>query len=342
MNTQKNNTLELLKLFAAYMVVFIHVSFYGEPGVAVDALARFSVPFFFLVSGYYSYQITCDKIKKRIKNIFSLLMFSAICYNVFETIKLLKYSTEGPMVLFDKYTHLSTYVNLLVFNVPVSSGHLWYLLAILYVYVIFYFVTKLNIKEKVIFLISLPLLLLHVLLGEGLSIFKIVLPIEFVRNFALMGIPFFALGLLVKKYEYKFRNVPNYMIFVFVVIGALESIISRFFFGSNELYIGSLFILVAVVCVFIKCADAKHPSFLIALEGCSTYIYIFHIMISTIICIIYGMFGIDIYSSVILQNLQPIIVCIASTIFSYFFIKIFNFIKTFVKPFIFRSEKICL
>ena len=60
-NTQKNNTLELLKLFASYMVVFIHVLFYGNLGDAVDALARFAVPFFFLVSGYYSYQITCKK-----------------------------------------------------------------------------------------------------------------------------------------------------------------------------------------------------------------------------------------------------------------------------------------
>ncbi len=65
MKTQKNNTLEILKLLASYMVVFIHVSFYGKLGVAIDALARFAVPFFFLVSGYCSYQITTEKIKKK-------------------------------------------------------------------------------------------------------------------------------------------------------------------------------------------------------------------------------------------------------------------------------------
>ena len=65
-NTQKNNTLELLKLFASYMVVFIHVFFHGNAGIAVDALARFAVPFFFLVSGYYSYQVSCEKIKNNV------------------------------------------------------------------------------------------------------------------------------------------------------------------------------------------------------------------------------------------------------------------------------------
>jgi hypothetical protein len=126
----------------------------------------------------------------------------------------------------------------------------------------------------------------------------------------------------VKKYECKFKNVPNYMIFVFIIIGALETVISRSFLGENELYIGSLLILVAVVCIFIKGADVKYPSFLTALEGCSTYIYIFHIMISNAILIIYGFIGIDIYSSVTLENLHPVMVCIAATVFSYLIIKI--------------------
>ena len=54
MIAQKNHTLELLKLFASYMVVFIHVSFTGKFGTMVDALARFAVPFFFWNTPYGS------------------------------------------------------------------------------------------------------------------------------------------------------------------------------------------------------------------------------------------------------------------------------------------------
>ena len=304
------------------MVVFIHVLFHGKMGAIIEALARFAVPFFFLVSGYYSYQITCKKIKKRIINILTLLVFSSVCYTIFEIIKLLKYNMDGLIALFNKYADLSTYVHLLVFNVPIVSGHLWYLFAALYVYVIFYLVTKFHIKEKVLFILAPILLLLHLLLGEGLSIFGIALPIHFVRNFALMGIPFFVLGLFVKKHEHKFRNIPPYMILVFVVLGAFESIVSRCFLGENELHIGSLFVLAAIVCVFIKYADVKYPAFLTALEGCSTYIYIFHIMIATVLYIMYGVLGIDIYSSIILENLHPIVVCVSSTIFAYIFVRI--------------------
>ena len=47
MNKQKNGTLELIKLFASYMVVFIHVIFSAKIGTIMGTLARFAVPFSF-------------------------------------------------------------------------------------------------------------------------------------------------------------------------------------------------------------------------------------------------------------------------------------------------------
>ena len=327
MNVQKNSTLELFKLYTSYMVLFAHVPFYGEISVVMDALTRYAIPFFFLISGFYSYQITCEKIKKRIKNILTLLITAIICYNIFEIATLLCWHTDDLGAFFNKYTDFGTYINLVIFNAPVNFGHLWYLLAIFYVYVIFYFVTKFHVKDKIIFTIALSLVFLHLILGEGLSVLGIKLPIMYVRNFALMGIPFFASGMFVKKYQHKFQAIPVYVILASVIIGGFGSLISRYFLGENEFHIGSLFILFAIVCTFIKYKDVKYPSFLTALEGCSTYIYIFHILISSAIYIAYSILGINIYSSVFTENLHPIIVCISSTIFSYFLIKILKIFK---------------
>ncbi len=328
MNVQKNSTLELLKLFASYMVVFIHVKFYGRLGPIMETCARFAVPFFFLVSGFHSYEITCDKIKKRIRNILTLLIFSVVCCTAFKVSTLL---SKGNMA--DVTSYLSNYLDLvvlaklLVFNITISSGHLWYLFAVLYVYVIFFFITKLRISDKIIFIMSFCLLFLHILLGEGLSIFGIVFPKSIVRNFLVMGVPFFGLGLLAKKYEHKFHSIPNYVIFACIIIGIIESILSRYFFGINELYIGSLFILFAVVCVFVKYSDIQCPSFLIALEGCSTYIYIFHIIIAAVMNRMYALFGIDKDSSIFFENTHPILVCIGSTILAYFIVRICKKVK---------------
>ena len=319
MNSQKNNTLELLKLFSSYMVIFIHISFYGGLDVVVDTLARFAVPFFFLISGFYSYKITSEKIKKGIRNVFTLLILATVCYTIYNILPLLlKGNINGAVFYFNKYIDINFLIKLFIFNVSGSSGHLWYLFALIYVYAIFYFVTVRRLNEKVIFITSFLLLFLQILSGEFLSVLGIVTPIPIVRNFALIGIPFFGLGLLAKKHENKLCSIPNYVIVISVIIGSFVSILSRYLFGKNELYIGSLFVVFALVCVFIKYSTVQYSSFFKELEGCSTYIYIFHMMIADIINKMYhALLGINLNSSVILTNMHPILVCIATTVFAY-------------------------
>ena len=323
MSKQQNDTLELLKLFASYMVVFIHVIFSGKIGTAVETLARFAVPFFFLISGFYSYQIPPQKIKKRIKKILTLIIFATVSYTLFNMLLLLSNNKlEGVVAYFRQYTDLFTLIKLFVFNVPICSEYLWYLYAIFYVYAIYYFATIFHVKEKTIFTVSFSILILHVLAGELLSAFGILLPGLIVRNFATIGIPFFVLGLFAKKHQHKFLAIPNYVILLSIIIGILESFFSRYFFEKKEIYIGSLCILFAFMCVFMKYSTIRYPKFLIALEGCSTYIYIFHDMISKTIRALYTAVGIDMKSSIVLTNLHPIIVCISATVFAYMLIKI--------------------
>lgn len=61
----RNYTLDLLKLFSAFMIVLIHVPFYGEFGTAIKAVARFAVPVFFMTSGYFCYKNDTKKSQKR-------------------------------------------------------------------------------------------------------------------------------------------------------------------------------------------------------------------------------------------------------------------------------------
>lgn len=69
-NRQELEMLNIVKLVASYMVVFIHVSFPGQFGIDIVYLARFAVPFFFIVSGYFSYNsFNLKNIKKIDKKI---------------------------------------------------------------------------------------------------------------------------------------------------------------------------------------------------------------------------------------------------------------------------------
>lgn len=325
-------TLELIKLFASYMVVFIHVPFYSISGNIINALARFAVPFFFLISGFFSFNIPLEKIKERTKRIVTITVFSSILYFLFKIAVLLYYGDISNVVsYFIGFLNLENLIKLFVFNYPFSSGHIWYLLALIYVYIIFYFITKFNINEKLISVIAFILLFAHILLGELFSFFGIILPILFVRNFALMGFPFFAIGLLARKHKDKLQNVPTPILFTAIIIGCIESVVSNLFYGERELYIGSLFILFALVVFFIKYSDVKYPKIFYALMGCSTYIYIFHILLSNVIYTVYSMCNIDINSVALLKYMHPIVVCIASTVLSLFIVKANVLLKKLVK-----------
>lgn len=53
---QYNYCLDFIKGIACICVVFMHCEFPGIMGIAVQAISRFCVPLFFMVSGYFCYQ----------------------------------------------------------------------------------------------------------------------------------------------------------------------------------------------------------------------------------------------------------------------------------------------
>ena len=289
--------------------------FYGKIGILFDALARFAVPLFFMVSGFYSYEITEKQVKRRIVHIFRLLLFAVATYTLWNMLRyLIAVDIHGMIQYFLSYLSIKSLLKLVLLNIPLCAVHLWYLYAILYVYVCYLIELVFKINKKIVFVISFLLLILHVLLGEGLAICKINVPISIVRNFALMGIPFFGLGLLVNKYRHKLCNVSNRMVIISLIIGIVETVLSRYFFGKNELYIGSLFVLFSLIVIFVKYPHMTLPPILISIASCSTYIYIFHPMISMVVKEIYSICSINYHSSVFLQMLHPIIVCILSSL----------------------------
>lgn len=51
----KNRCLNFFKGLGCIFVIFIHFPFPGEIGRIISGLARFAVPLFFMISGYYAY-----------------------------------------------------------------------------------------------------------------------------------------------------------------------------------------------------------------------------------------------------------------------------------------------
>ena len=143
-----NRAIEYIKLIAACFVVFIHIRFPGMFGRIMDGIARFAVPFFFAVSGYFSYQIGSQAIKKRIAKIIKLILIATLLYvffDIFMQISQLKGTVS--QYLLSKF-NLKNIAKWLFMNLHPIRGHLWYLSAILTCYAMFWIYIKLNKKNE--------------------------------------------------------------------------------------------------------------------------------------------------------------------------------------------------
>lgn len=75
----ENTTLHAVKALACFSIVSLHFLMPGEFGVFYQIVARFAVPFFMMLSGYYSFNISREKVKYRLKQML-LLTSLVFCF----------------------------------------------------------------------------------------------------------------------------------------------------------------------------------------------------------------------------------------------------------------------
>jgi peptidoglycan/LPS O-acetylase OafA/YrhL len=244
----KNNTLNFIKTIACAMVVFIHIKFPYEYGYYVTTLARFGVPFFFMISGYFSFKNVdnSEYIIRQIKKILKISFLSFGFYLLFDIFINLENFIFHLSLLFN-FNNIKLF---LFYNVLPCGMHLWYLFSLIYVYIIYYYFNcKLN-KINILHYFT-PVLILLCVLFEYLSYFDIFSIDTFkIRNYLFVGLPFFMLGNFIHKHENSFFVKSNNNLF-FIIIGIVGLIISLFesyLTDYLDIYVGTVLF---VFCLFI-------------------------------------------------------------------------------------------
>ncbi|MBQ8525978.1 MAG: acyltransferase [Clostridia bacterium] len=310
----RNVSLDLLKVFASYMVVFIHIKFAGVAGAVVTSFARFAVPLFFMVSGYFSYNNDFNRIKKKAFHIFKIFACSISLYILCYILVLGWESAISENITY--YFDWKKFILLIGFHSMNTTDHLWFLLALIYCYIMYGFLCVNKIKHRWCYIASIPLLCIHILMGEFLSVFGISVQTCLVRNFLFMGFPFFMFGIYVRENE---KNIlkffSNRKIALFVLSGALESAISVLVLGYNEIHLGTLLIAPALFVLALKMKDIQYNKFFVLLCRCSTYIYVIHILIYRIIDKLIDSLNVSAYTTIWYYS-SPIMMCVISTVFA--------------------------
>lgn len=180
----------------------------------------------------------------------------------------------------------------LLFNVSPFSAHLWYLGAILYVLVIVYLLYKVCPKHAdFILMAAAPLLLVGniVLGGYALPLFHKEIQYMIIRNYLFMGLPYFAVGLAIRKNDSFFVNIKSrhgVLLVLFIVALIFSTITEETFLChlgvslTREHYISTPFLSILVFCCFIDNSwEGKLRAICCIGRNHATNIYIVHPMI---------------------------------------------------------------
>ncbi|MGN1097387.1 MAG: acyltransferase family protein [Clostridia bacterium] len=201
MTSKRNSSIDIFRLIAVAAVIIQHYGIVyprtSETAMWFNLFSRIAVPFFFMVSGYFSWKSDPAArhayLKKQAATIAKILTVSSVIIIFFNNL-------FGYHIIFKpKYL-----LFLFLYNDPFflfDQSHIWYMLALIYVLLIALLVEKCRLHKAAY--ISVPILLTA---AVALDLYLRAAGIRracYTRNFLFDGLPFFYLGQLLRRYEDK-------------------------------------------------------------------------------------------------------------------------------------------
>lgn len=274
-NKQYNYCLDYIKGIACIFVVFMHCEFPGTMGTIVQAVGRFSVPLFFMVSGYFCFKkgtdsFTLSDSSRKIKHIGKITIFASIFYFCFF---LIRQHLSGGISLSISNQQLFDWA---LFNNPVwVAGQYWFLYALLYTYV-FFFAFELSGNRAWGYIFAAMMFAAYIILAQGLHIANIHIPNHIYRNWLVEGFAFFMLGHWIHNYQSSIKLSNNTLIAI-IIIFTLLCLPERYLlgrdFGVNICTIPQ----VAAMFIFAVKNPTRHQGYIQLLgKNCSMFVYILH------------------------------------------------------------------
>ncbi len=314
----RNKTLDMVKAICAYSVVLLHIHFPGTAGNIANVLARFAVPVFFMVSGYFCYRGDDTEFTRTGKKIRHVLTLILVAFPVCAMWNLIQNHIDGDsqrkwLESLVSGEHIRQF--LLYNNSSQVKWHLWFLPALLYCYLLFAAVSRLRLYKLAYVLIPV-LLVIHFgmeefspYLGEHFRVMQF-------RNYLFTGFPFFMAGHLIHKHQQEVRNWfggrREVLLYGMVTAGAVFSLIEYRYLGKQELLLGSLLMAAGLFLIAMVKQDAKVPEILAAVgQKYSFFIYLFHLCVADILK--------DVFRAAELNNTpvylwaKPLMVCVLVT-----------------------------
>jgi surface polysaccharide O-acyltransferase-like enzyme len=289
-------------------------------GLIVNAMARFAVPFFFMISGYYCFGKNNQSIKKKIYKLLKITVTACLVYMIYQIVQVLP-DYQAVKNLFSNWFTIKSILKLSIFNGVTMASHLWFMIALLSCYILMLCISKTK-GIKAAYIVFFLFLVLHLIIQFIAHYYNKESYYLICRNFWFTGAPFFLLGHYMHKNQDKFIRISNKTLFAMIVVGEILSVVSIYAWGMKEIYAGTIVAVIAIFCFSLKYPQIfSNTKLMTTLKSDYTsFIYIYHPLV---ISVLFISIVPNIAWSKEFQYIIPIFVCIITTIlaFAFYYIK---------------------
>lgn len=282
-----NQSMEVFRLIASMLVIFIHIPFPGIVGSAMNCFARCAVPGFLAISGFFCYGASARKLSRRL---WSLLKLTVAAFGLELLWNCVLIELEGGSSIGYAravLTNVGYYKDFLLINTNPLRDNLWYLPAAMEAMALLWVYVRLHGDKPVhyrwFYLAGALLMACNLAMGVADKFFGIPVSILQYRNAWFFGLPMMAMGLFLgqnwQRLLERFR-LSNGRLTALILGGLGLSFWEWFGLGGRDVMVGS----VTAVC-FLMLLMAKNPTIsrnmgfcgLIGMFGTiSTVVYVFH------------------------------------------------------------------
>lgn len=331
---KQNRCLNFFKGIACLQIVTAHILFPGYLGELLFTLAHWTVPFFFMISGYYSYQKEESKFFKKIwPKVLNILKITIVAISIYFFGLLLNKLLEGG--LFQWFKEIFSLKNLFDavimnnFELSIKAGHLWFLPSLIYCYLLLYIAVKYRKVNVLYFLI--PILLIARMLVPYLPGFTY----HYQQNALLGGLPYFMIGYYFSEQKDKtskyLEKTTNKQILTIILIGLLIRSAKLFIQPTIDIFeIGSVLSSVSIFLFALKNSERYiyQPLEIIGIKY-SLFIYVMHTFCDMVVKKIFEFLSLA--DSTWYPYINPIIIPVVTVIAAIVWGKIFGSIKTRIR-----------
>lgn len=221
------------RFIAMIAVFFIHCVFPGNFGVGLRAFNAFAVPVFFMTSGYLCEASSKGRILKRIRKLGRVIILANIFYLIWDICYVI-WQGKAVIVFLREVFSIKKWILFILVNESPFRGHLWFLGALLYCYIVLYFAKKYGLKK--LFRFFWLIFVIGIFLQMVLSKFNPEKINLVVRNWALEGIPFFFVGYFYKEYRGRIIHFISGRALYMTIVAFLIYFLEIHYVGTDKVY----------------------------------------------------------------------------------------------------------